>query len=479
MRSILEFVPAGITLSPEQVDLLLRFQAAYRGLDVAVIVAPTAFGKTLISYIIARWIEAQGRDCNILHPDNVLVDQFTDKHPDVPVLHRQDAYRCETFKHPCPTTKKRCKKYCSECPLVQAKREVERAGVRTMNYYTYWSRRLYAHALIFDEAHKVVDMLSTAKSVTLWHHDWNFPLSLATVADVIAWAQQRNKKKPDSRLRDLVRDIVRIKDGSIVEYGKGYRRGEQDVTLEIRPPTATQTPPWLWPPHRVKKLILMSATISRKDVEELGLGNRRVVYLDCAAPIPPENRPLVYRPRYNMAFKYRAMAVPHLAKHIRELLAQHPEKGLIHVPYAVAEQLRGILHDPRLMWHEKSNKAAMLDLFKQSDPAEGRVFVASGLYEGVDLPYTAAGWQLIGVVPWESLADERVKQRAATDPDWLDWQTLKKIIQATGRIVRAVDDKGTTYLGDVNFETLLRRDRQRKQPLMPDYFRAALNLPGR
>ncbi len=206
----------------------------------------------------------------------------------------------------------------------------------------------------------------------------------------------------------------------------------------------------------------------------MGFGDRRVAYLECGSPIKPENRPFVYEPSYNLGFKYVEMALPAVVRCIEKLLARHPEKGLIHLPYGLAQQVRERMTNPRLLFHDRDTKVWALDQFKTAAPETGRVLVASGLYEGVDLPYDAARWQLIGKVPFLSLGDQRVAFKAEENPNWYAWEAAKRVIQAAGRIVRAPDDYGITYVMDTNFARLLDGDVHRDTPLFPSFFKAAL-----
>jgi Rad3-related DNA helicase len=76
------------------------------------------------------------------------------------------------------------------------------------------------------------------------------------------------------------------------------------------------------------------------------------------------------------------------------------------------------------------------------------------MYEGVDLPYDKARWQAICKVPWKSLGDPAIRYQSEQNPEWYSWEALKYLIQACGRVVRAPDDYGTTYILDSTFQRL-------------------------
>jgi Rad3-related DNA helicase len=126
------------------------------------------------------------------------------------------------------------------------------------------------------------------------------------------------------------------------------------------------------------------------------------------------------------------------------------------------------------LFHDQSNKAWALDQFRNAPPESGRVLVASGLYEGIDLPYDMARWQLIGKIPYLSLGDARIAAKAKEYPDWYQWEAIKRVIQAAGRIVRTPTDYGVTYISDTSFARLWDQDGRRDNHLFPNFFKSAL-----
>ncbi len=461
--SILDHTPPGWDLRPAQRDLLLQVEAVWSSAEIICVTAPTAVGKTLLGYTIARWVAANGRDtCNILAPANLLIDQIKLSFPEIPVLHRRDYY-------------KDGKQYGA------ARRLVKASPIRLSNFHVMFSNKLWGNVQIFDEAHSLTDMLEDNREVKFWRNQYDFPDGMKTVSDVVGWAQELCKSlDPEGRqyprLRRLITEMVAVRGDATLEYTRDLYRGRAVDVLVIKPGLQRKAPDWLWPRGTVRKMVFMSATIGREDIRELGLAGRRVKYLECESPIPAANRPLLFTPRLNMGRDYQQHSVPMFAKLLAAELERRPEKGLVHVPYAMAEWLRSLIDSPRLIFHDKFDKQEALDRFKASDPADGKVLVASGMYEGIDLPLDAARWQIIGKVPFLSLGDELVRRRMQAYPDWFDWAALRNIIQACGRIVRSPEDYGETIIWDTNFRRLLDNDRRRAQPLIPNFFRSAIRV---
>jgi Rad3-related DNA helicase len=440
---------------------------------VIAVCAPTAFGKTISMVTVARWAESMGKKANILEPDNILVDQTLKRYPDIKALHRQDWYICESLQSSCKDVKDSSDwgEFCKGCVYRKAKLEAKQAGVRVMNYHTYLANKMFADVNIFDEGHKLIDMLNESKIVKLWQSEHKFPDTFKELGDVISWIQSVQPERQDAVLDTALSELLAVKDQATISYNKRLKGKFPDVQLQIMPGSTRQIPDYMWSKG---KIILFSATINAEDIRNLGLSYKRVTYIEGASPIPHYNRPVLFSPKYHLTKKVERFAIPLIVKEIDRLLAIEPGKGLIHVPYGLAASLKEVIDHPRLMWHDQNNKKDVLREFEDKSPDSGAVLVASGMYEGIDLPYEAATWQLIGKMPFLSLGNPHVEQRAQINPTWYAWETLKKVIQATGRICRAVDDKGRTYIADASFGRLLDEDKCRQVPLIPNYYKQAI-----
>ena len=78
--------------------------------------------------------------------------------------------------------------------------------------------------------------------------------------------------------------------------------------------------------------------------------------------------------------------------------------------------------------------------------------------EGVDLKGEHSRFQILCKIPYPYLGDKIVKKRMNKYKGWYDLQTVKSIIQSTGRSVRSSDDYAVTYILDSDFERLFRKN---------------------
>jgi len=122
-----------------------------------------------------------------------------------------------------------------------------------------------------------------------------------------------------------------------------------------------------------------------------------------------------------------------------------------------------------LFFHDKKNKQSQFRAWLNS---EGGILVASGMTEGLDLAGDKARWQAVGKVPWPSLADPVIREWSERDPDAYVWETLRTLIQASGRVCRTPDDFGATHIFDKDIDKLLERAQDAK--LLPTWWEEAL-----
>lgn len=452
-----------------QKETLELMESHWDHYDVFAIVAPTAYGKTSISKTFLNTL----RSASYIVPNNMLVNQMTESFPDTRTLHRLDSYWCEEWKRPCSATRGRLKSFCKGCQcsndLAQAK---YRRGPGVYNYHTYMAHKLYRSTLIVDEAHLLIPMLQQMGEVVIWQHDLKYPSNAYRREQLLSWAEKLSPKKQKTVKMSLLLDQLRSEypTHSITRTtrefnGKGTVRGkpEDRDCIVITPLSAADKAGMMWP-REVQKIILLSATIGPKDIESLGLTERKVAYLHSPSGISPDKRPVHILNTAGVSRASLPNAIHKIAQQVMKLADRHQnERGLIHVTYQMADMLRPLLKGSRFIFHDKHNKKEQYEKYINTP---GSILVACGLYEGINLPDDLGRWQVITKVPWPSLGDTAVKTMADRDPEWYLWQALKTIIQASGRICRHENDYGITYLLDSSFSRLSSGAKH----LMPQWF---------
>lgn len=462
-----------------QAQALQILQDNWNRYDVFVLKAPTAFGKTSI----ARTLINSCYSVSVITPTNLLVEQFRQEFPDTPTLSRLDSYYCDEWQRPCPVTRNKLLGFCKGCKCsADLARAKFKKGPGIYNYHTYLAHKLHRDVLVVDEAHNLLPVIREQLSSLIWQHDYHYPSNAYTPEQIAQWIDTLPASKKKHKKIQILKDSIRGENPLYIPQrskewfnGKGTKRGEPEERdcIKLLPVSLSDAPPFFWP-SAVKKVVLMSATISYKDVQALNMGRRRVCYIDCKSPIPPGSRPIVFDNLVSVNRNNMTEAGAKLAQYIQELADFHKEeKGVIHATYQMASILSQHLSDSRFIFHTRDNKRSQYNLFRDSDPRSGRILVACGMYEGIDLPEDLGRWQVVSKVPWTSLGSPAVKHMAAKDPEWYIWETCKTVIQACGRICRTPEDFGVTYIPDMTFQRMLDEGNH----MIPQWFRDSLVNP--
>ncbi|ELZ32136.1 helicase c2 [Halorubrum distributum JCM 13561] len=225
---------------------------------------------------------------------------------------------------------------------------------------------------------------------------------------------------------------------------------------------------------RGNRFALLSATILSKEAfcRGVGLDPADVALVDVEHTFPLANRPLYDVTQGSMTYEHRDETVPKIARLIVRLMAEHPdEKGLIHAhSYDIAERLTERLGEfgvaARVRRHDRQNRDAELEAWKAS--ADPEVFVSVKMEEALDLKGDRCRWQVVCKAPYRNTNDSRVARRLEDGQwAWYHRTALRTVIQACGRVVRAPDDHGATYLADDSLLDLF----ERAEADTPDWFR--------
>lgn len=461
----------------QQVDVLTQLEREWGPRRAFVVEMPVGAGKSHVAATLAAWAASWDVPATVVTPDSLLQRQYERDFPKLASVWGGDEYRCLTYRSTCAETRKRKKGVnCPDCPHARAIGLARSGCQRLMHHYTYLGTAPkgqrkqalvgYPKLLIIDEAHGLEDKLHT--EVKLWRARHHWPRELATVEDFVAWVD-RSKNLPFAWERGAAKNILLAK-GRKAFLGKkrDVNRGKDDDVLTVAPLTPRHNKPFLWP-KTVQNVVLLSATpgdVARNIGLDLYFDVRLI---SSGSPIPPTNRPFYYTPITRMSHATRELGLRDLAEWVTALLAQHPASGIVHTTYADAADLRRYLTHPRLLWHDRGNKAQIYEQFTRA-AGSGRVLVASGMAEGVDLVGDLARWQVLTKVPYPSLEDPFVAAKAEADPAWYSRKAVTAVLQAYGRVCRGPKDHGATYMCDSKFRELYRNCRY----MFPNWFQDAL-----
>jgi Rad3-related DNA helicase len=472
--SILDFAPAGMQLREVQEYALLQVEKHWSKVDVVVIEMPVGSGKSAVAYTLARWCASKGQgelSTRILAPTNILVEQYQTSMKGLHSLKGLENYHCPQLSQPdliwnCKDTKAELGRTCSDCRYPQTVRKAHVYPYGVYNYWVYLAHRLYGDVVIFDECHKTVELIKELQAKKIWQHEYRYPSWVKTFGQLRKWLEGIPELETNNKLRLLHEELVSGETRFLVQRTQDLWHGQMRDVIKLLPVDVRGAPPVLWP-NKVKKLVFLSATFGRKDIENLGLDRRQVLHIQTPSPIPVEQRPIWIDATLNMSWATQERNLPELVECLKGILRGNPARGFIHAPYSLAQKLAVALRDePRLLFHDRENKGEVFQKFKDTP---GAVMLASGMYEGVSLDEDLGRWQVITKIPWPSLAEPAIKWLAERDPEWYANETIRTLEQASGRICRGPTDYGDTIILDSSFHKLYKES----SDLFHSWFRQA------
>ena len=506
-----------------QKQALADIRAAFeRGKDVVLVRAPTGSGKSLLARAIAGCARTAGEaapeqvvDAYYTTPqvsqlDDVAEDSLLE---DLCVIRGKNNYDCilpgetDTPVNQAPCVRERefdCQVK-HRCPYFsdRAIASNRRIAAMTLAYFMQtagsdvFGKR---DVVVIDEAHGLgewAEMYATIElspdTIPMWG-ELDVP-ALDGLDEAVAFAE-RVEHVADRRLKALrgnaelspeevaERDSLNKLRGDLSWFQEDYRDTESATTWVVdqadgegAPVTIKPMNPERYLKHTVwdrgNRFALLSATILNKQAfcANVGLDPDDVALVEVGHTFPVENRPLYDIAQGKMTYEHREDTLPKVARAIVRVMARHPdEKGLVHChSYAIQERLAELLREfgvgARVRSHDSADRDGALSAWKRSDNPD--VFLSVKMEEALDLEGDLCRWQVLCKAPYPNTRDSRVARRLEDGQwGWYYRTALRTVIQACGRVVRAPDDYGATYLADTSLLDLFERARSD----MPDWF---------
>ena len=234
----------------------------------------------------------------------------------------------------------------------------------------------------------------------------------------------------------------------------------------------------LW--RHFSRVLVMSATILSADrfCNDLGLDKGAVATVVIPSPFPVANRLVRYVGVASMDKTDQAESMPAVAAAVNKILDLYPgERVLIHsVSYDLGRGIAARIsprHRRRIVTFERGGREEALRRYTSTP---GAVLIGAGLDRGVDLPDDLTRVVVIPKIPKPSLGDRQVSARlygfGRDGQEWYMAQTIRTLVQSTGRGVRHRDDWCVTYVLDTSFERLWREGKH----LLPHWCQEAVRF---
>lgn len=475
-------------------------------------VLPTGAGKSLT--VIGAALLAGWRTC-VLTSTKLLQEQYLRDMADAGMVEikGQGNYACIAFSgvyarfrerayhgcdegpcragHPCdykPTAEGASQPGCLYYDAVEA---ATHAPLVVTNY-SYWFSAMQHQAmlgafdcLVLDEGHHAPMEIADYLSVQLDPGDFQLLGSggpgTPDVKTWREWANGRSKmaqrlmgKRPVSRTELRLHRQMRKTAQKLTALEDRLGRGEW--VIEPHGQSWAFNPVWVSEFaegvlfHGVPKVVLTSATCTRKTADMLGISGANLHWHEAPSDFPVERRPVIYVPTVKLDYRASEDQIRYWLATIDNILRRRQDrKGIIHaVSYARAKQIQEYSEfGARMITHETRTTREAVERFKAAGP--GAILVSPSVTTGYDFAGELCEYQVVVKIPFPDKRDPVTAARTARDQDYPSYIAMQELVQAVGRGMRSAEDRCETLIVDSNCGWFMRKHGD----LAPQWFRAA------
>ena len=457
---------------------------------------PTGVGKSLLAVAYANWL---GRPTVILTSTKALQRQYMQDFEAIGMreVKGMGNYPCKWWSDP-PNLREQvgcdlgpcldgdtCDYKIAGCHYYDAIAESRRHPLVITNYSFWFTQAMVGKEdplgprplVICDEGHAAIDELSRFVGVRFANDE--VALGDKTDWDLGDWIQWAQANLP--QIQTALRKTTNLKDNRFLRTMEQRCRKLIDIKdpgnwcIDMFEARHVKFEP-VWAHDYVEKylvqgareLVLLSATIRPHHMDLFGFDSYS--FHELPSPFPIERRPIIWIPTARVTRRTEEDVWPKIIERIDEIIDARPDrKGIIHtVSFKRAQRVLETSRHRNIMLINKSRDTSLIvDQFRAS-PAP-RVLVSPSVDTGFDFPYNIAEYQVIMKCPFPVPTDPLVKARSANDDKYHRKVAVTRIVQMAGRVVRAEDDAGETFIIDDAIHWLITKTK----PFFPRWFRDA------
>lgn len=379
--------------------------------------------------------------------------------------------------------------------------EALKAQLVTTNYSYYMLIYLYSEGLgkfdlvVFDEAHDappevcaVMGQTITARQVD-WMLNAQWPDNPLNPDEWRAWArcmypraalkleQLENEVKGETfvqtnvameirRWKELVKALLVLMEAEGPWAAERVWLSGGGMAYRVEP---------LWPAQYARRVLLrdherilmVSATVRAKTMELLGLERHQYMFFETPWMFPQNRSPIYFIPTARVQYDSTPDDWALIQQRIDEIMDPRQDRNaVIHaVSYDKAQWLmEHCLYNHTFISHERNSQAtrdaiAQFERMQFTPPA---VLVSPSVATGNDFAYRKAEYQIVVKVPFvvvkgSPIMEARCNGKRGGDKTYGEYLMAQTLSQMFGRIMRAPDDRGETFVIDSNFGRVINR----------------------
>lgn len=332
------------------------------------------------------------------------------------------------------------------------------------------------HDILWNKSNNLDDIFEWLSNIVIdkltIKKDEYFVLIKEHGSDILFSSEGKDIVRKYDELEKYIGRLLRITDKFFKNEWVLSRNKEDDI-ITIKPIYASSFSNDLLFSKVSDKVLLMSSTILNKDTfcNNIGIDVDDCDFISIPSPFKVENRPVMVVSIASMSYKNINDSLPKMIKPINDIINTYhkKDKGIIHCStYYIANYLYKNINNKRLLIHNSDNRIEVLNThLTSSNPT---ILLSPSLTEGIDLIDNLSRFQIIVKVPFPYLGDNYILTKMQKIKNWYEWNTVKTLIQSSGRSIRTDDDYAYTYILDSDFDFFYKKS----EFLFPEWFKNAI-----